>query len=135
MSRLGQALIKALTECVEAEMKTSSAKAKGRRAAQELKDALLEWAPDLTSDDIIVTSSGDTGEDLKLSPRAREVYPYVFECKNVEKLNVHEAYDQAVSHWQSRGSKSEEFPILAFKRNNTPMKVVVSLEHYLKLTR
>lgn len=116
-------------------MKTSSAKAKGRRAAQELKEALLEWAPDLCSDDIVVTSAGDTGEDLKLSPRAREIYPYVVECKNVEKLNVHEAYEQAVEHWQKRGCKSGEFPILAFKRNKTDMKIVVSLEHFLKLTR
>lgn len=116
-------------------MKTSSAKAKGRRAAAELKEALLSWAPDLVSDDIVVTSSGDTGEDLKLSPRAREVYPYVFECKNVESLNVHAAYDQAVEHWQKRGAKKEEFPILAFKRNHTDMKIVLTLEHFLKLTR
>ena len=116
-------------------MLTSSCKAKGRRAAQELKEALLEWAPDLSNDDIIVTSSGETGEDLKLSPKAREIYPYVVECKNVEKLNVHEAYAQAVEHWQKRGSKKEEFPILAFKKNKTDMKVVLSLEHFLKLTR
>lgn len=116
-------------------MKTSSAKAKGRRAAQELKDTLLEWAPDISGEDIIITSSGETGEDLKLSPKAREVYPYVFECKNVEKLNVHEAYAQAVEHWQKRGAKKEEFPILAFKRNHAEIKVVLSLEHFLKLTR
>lgn len=116
-------------------MKTASAKAKGRRCAAELRDTLLEWAPDLKPDDIVVTSSGDTGEDLKLSPAARAVYPYVVECKNVEKLNVHEAYAQAVSHWQSRGSNKEEFPVLFFKRNHTDMKVVLSLEHFLKLTR
>lgn len=116
-------------------MTPSSAKAKGRRAAAELKEALLEWAPDLKPDDIVVTSSGDTGEDLKLSPAAREIYPYVFECKNVESLNVHKAYEQAVEHWQKRGSKKEEFPILAFKRNKTDMKIVVSLEHFLRLTR
>lgn len=116
-------------------MKTSSAKSKGRRAAAELKEALLEWAPDLVSDDIVITSAGDNGEDLKLSPHARDVYPYVFECKNVEKINIHESYEQAVEHWKARGSSKEEFPILAFKRNRTEMKIVISLGHFLKLTR
>lgn len=116
-------------------MKTSSAKAKGRRAASELRDLLLAWAPDLKPDDIAITSSGETGEDLKLSPQAREVYPYVFECKNVEKINVHEAYAQAVQHWQKRGKQAQEFPVLAFKKNRTDLFVMLSMEHFLKLTR
>lgn len=116
-------------------MKTASAKAKGRRAAQELKEALLSWAPDLKDDDIVVTPSGVPGEDLTLSPKARETYPYCVEVKNVEKLNVHEAYEQAVAHWKKRGAKAEETPVLFFKRNKTPMKVVLTLEHFLKLTR
>lgn len=116
-------------------MRASSAKAKGRRACQELKADLHSWAPDLRPDDIQVTSSGAPGEDLKLSPAARDIYPFVFEVKNVEKLNVHEAYQQAVQHWVKRGMKAEEYPILAFKKNKTPMSVMLSLEHFLKLTR
>jgi len=116
-------------------MKTSSCKAKGRRAAQELKETLLAWAPDLKDDDIIVTPSGVPGEDLVFSPKAREIYRFVSEIKNVESLNVHKAYEQAVAHWQKRGCKTDEFPILFFKRNRTEMKVVLTLEHFLKLTR
>lgn len=116
-------------------MKTSSCKQKGRRAAQELKETLMQYAPDLKEDDIVVTPSGVPGEDLTLSPAAREIYPYVCEVKNVESLNVHQAYEQAKSHWQKRGSKPHEFPVLFFKRNRTEMKVVLTLEHFLKLTR
>lgn len=116
-------------------MNVSSAKAKGRRCSAEVRELLLEWAPDLKPDDIVVTSSGETGEDLKLSPAAREVYPYVAECKNVEKLNIHEANQQAVAHWQKRGCKTEEFPIVFYKRNRTDIFVSIKLEHYLKLTR
>lgn len=115
-------------------MKTSSAKAKGRRAASELKDKLHAWAPDLKHDDIVVTPSGVPGEDLKLSPAAREKYPYVFEVKNVEALNVHQAYQQAVQHWVKRGMSEQEYPLLAFKKNRTEMCVMLTLDHFLKLT-
>lgn len=110
-------------------MKTSSAKAKGRRASQEVKDMLLVWDPDLQSDDIVVTGSGDTGEDLKLSPKAREIYPYSIECKNVEKLNVWQALEQAKSH------SSEHTPLLCFRRNRSEMFVALKFEDFLKLTR
>jgi len=79
-------------------MKTSSAKAKGRRLAQWVKDVLIGFAPFLKDGDIIVTSSGTTGEDVVLSPRAREVYPVQIECKNHKAFAVYSDYDQAVSH-------------------------------------
>lgn len=116
-------------------MNTASCKAKGRRCAAEVREMLLEYAPDLKPDDIVITSSGDTGEDLKLSPAAREVYPYVAECKNVESLNVHKANAQAIEHWVKRGCKNEEFPIVFYKKNRTDIFVSIKLEHYLKLTR
>lgn len=115
-------------------MRTSSAKAKGRRACSELKDLLHGYAPDLKNDDIIVTPSGVPGEDLRLSPAARDKYPYVFECKNVESLNVHQAYNQAAEHWQKRGANPQEFPVLAFKKNRTDLFVMLKAEHFLKLT-
>lgn len=111
-------------------MKTSSAKAKGRRLSQTVKDTLLQWCPDLHQDDIIVTSSGTTGEDLQLSPKARAVYNYAIECKNVEKLNVWDAYKQAVSH-----VKEDRTPLLIFSKNRHPVMVTLTFEDFLKLTR
>ena len=67
-------------------MKTSSAKAKGRRAAAGLSEALLLSFPELGQDDIIVPPSSCTGEDLRLSPAARRVLPFSFEVKNQERL-------------------------------------------------
>lgn len=112
-------------------MKTSSAKAKGRRAAQELKDKLLEYCPDLTTNDIMVTPSGVTGPDLWLSEAARKIYPYAVETKNVEKLNVWQAFEQAKSHVKDTGLR----PLLAFTRNRSEMLVTVRLEDFLWLTR
>ena len=69
-------------------MKTSSAKAKGRRLQQKVRDLLLETFTELEPDDIRSTSMGVSGEDLQLSPAARKLIPFAIECKNQEKLNV-----------------------------------------------
>jgi hypothetical protein len=112
-------------------MLTSSAKAKGRKLCQKVKEILLKWSPDLKPDDIIVTSSGDTGEDLKLSPHAREIYPYSIECKNQEKINIWESYEQAKTHSQDK----PYIPLLVYSRNRSETMVTLSLEDFMKLTR
>ncbi len=112
-------------------MKTSSCKQKGRLACQLVRDALYRWAPDLRPGDIEVTSSGCTGEDLKLSPAAREVYPYVWEVKCQESLNIWASLAQSESHLKSES----QTPLLAFKRNRTEIYVALKLENFLKLTR
>ncbi len=107
-------------------MKTSSAKAKGRRAAQEVRDAILSYFPSLHEDDIRVTPSSVTGEDLLLSPKAQEVLPYCFEVKNQEKLNLWDAIKQAKSH-----VKDARKPLLVFKRNHQSLYVTCDLETFL----
>ena len=111
-------------------MKTSSAKAKGRRFAQEIKDLLIKYAVTRIEDeDIVVTSSGDTGEDLKLSPRARSVYPVSIECKNQEKLNIWESLKQAESN------AGIYTPVLFFRRNRSKQYAVVEAETLIRLVR
>ena len=109
-------------------MKTSSAKAKGRRCAQEAKNKLVMGAMDLQDDDIVVTSSGETGKDLKLSPMAHQFYPFAIECKNQEKLNVRAAFDQAKSH---RGEK--DIPLLIHTKNRSKMLATLTLDDLVYL--
>lgn len=111
-------------------MKTSSAKAKGRRACAAVKELLLRWDLDLKPDDIEVTSSGATGEDLKLSPAARAVYNFSIEVKNVESLNVWKAFKQACSH-----VIGDRIPILFYTRNHSDMMVTLRAEDFMKLIR
>lgn len=111
-------------------MKTSSAKAKGRRAAQELCDALLAAFPELEVGDIGVVASGVTGPDLFLSPKAKKLLPLVFECKNQESIQIWAALAQASSH-----AAVSEIPILAFRRNRTEMHVALKLSDFLKVIR
>ena len=55
-------------------MKTRSAKQKGRRLQQNVRDLLLEALSEyLEEDDIRSTSMGAPGEDLLLSPLARKI--------------------------------------------------------------
>jgi hypothetical protein len=107
-------------------VKTSSCKAKGRRAAQEARDLLLKAAEAwLKPDDIKVTSSSVTGEDLSLSPKARDVYPYCLEVKCQERVNIWAALKQAQSHCEGKHWD----PILAIRRNHTKLYAVLDFEH------
>jgi hypothetical protein len=113
-------------------MKTSSAKSKGRRLCSAVKEILHEWSPDIPYDDILVTSSGVTGEDLKLSARALEVYPYTLECKNHERLNIWEALKQAQGHAAGKPLT----PLLLFTRNREKhIYVTLKFQDFLRLTR
>ncbi len=111
-------------------MRPQSAKAKGRRLCAALKEELLKILP-LEPDDLQVTSSGAGGEDLKLSPRARGILPFVFEAKNQEALNIWAAFKQAESHWEKHHTKEDLYPALVFKRNHSEMMIAMTLEDFL----
>ena len=107
-------------------MKAQSAKAKGRRLQQWVRDKLIE-ALDIHPEDIESRSMGAGGEDLIMARAAREKFPFSIECKNQEKLNVWDAYKQA-----SENSKDYE-PIVVMKKNNHKTLVVLDAEKFVKL--
>ena len=108
-------------------MKTSSAKQKGRILQQWVRDLILESFPSLEADDVRSTSMGAGGEDVQLSPAARKLFPYSLECKNVEKLNVWAAYEQA------EANSGEHEPLLVMKKNRKKPLVVIDAEAFVKL--
>jgi hypothetical protein len=117
-------------------MKIQSAKQKGRRGALEVKELLYKYAPDLKPGDIEVTSSSVTGEDLKLSPAARQIYPLVIECKNTESINVWAAFEQAKSHLKKYNEETQFIvPVLFFKRNRSELMACLRADDFIKLTR
>ena len=65
-------------------MKTQSAKAKGRRLQQWVRDQLIEKL-EVHPEDVESRSMGAGGEDLIMARAAREKFPYSVECKNQEK--------------------------------------------------
>ena len=106
-------------------MKPQSAKAKGRRLQQQFRELLIEELG-IHPEDIESRSMGAGGEDLIMARAAREKFPYSIECKNVEKLNVYEAYAQAEAN-----SGAHE-PILFMKKNRKKPLVVVDAEWFVK---
>ena len=107
-------------------MKPQSAKAKGRRLQQQFRELLIEELG-IHPEDIESRSMGAGGEDLIMARAAREKFPYSIECKNVEKLNVWEAYKQA-----SENSKDYE-PLVVMKKNNHKTLVVLDAESFVKI--
>ena len=111
-------------------MKTSSRKSKGRRLQNKIRDLLLEHYSDkLEKDDIRCAVMGESGEDLKLSPAARKLIPYSFECKNQEKLNIWDSLEQAEKNSDDYG------PVLIFKRNRSKIYVVLEISNFLELLK
>ena len=107
-------------------MKTQSAKAKGRRFQQWVRDKLIEVL-DIHPEDIERRSMGAGGEDLIMARAAREIFPYSIECKNQEKINLWESYKQATEN----SGKYE--PVVFIKRNNHKPLVVVDADYFINL--
>ena len=107
-------------------MKTSSAKAKGRRFQQWVRYQLIEQL-NVHPEDIESRSMGAGGEDLIMARSARKKFPFSIECKNQESLNVWKAYEQA------EFNSGDYEPIVFIKRNNQKPLVVVDAEHFIRL--
>lgn len=108
-------------------MRVSSRKQKGRRAVMEGKEAILKHFPELQPDDLQIMPTSVTGEDLKLSPKAQEVFPYSCEMKNTEKIAIWAAIEQ------SEENANGKTPIVVFRRNRSKLMVCMEFDHFLSV--
>ena len=111
-------------------MKPHSAKAKGRKFQQEVRQHLLESFPALHPDDIASTSSGASGIDLKLSPAAQQKCPFSIEAKCQEALNIWASLQQAEAN-----ATPTRPALLAFRRNRSETYVALKWADFLKLLK
>lgn len=107
-------------------MKTSSAKAKGRRLQQWVAKMLVEHLG-VDEEDLESRPMGSSGEDIIMGKLTRQKFPYSIECKNQEAVNVWKAYEQAESN-----CKGYE-PLVVIKRNQHKPLVVVDAEYFVRL--
>ena len=107
-------------------MKPSSAKNKGRLLQQWTAKKMLEYAPTLEPDDVVSTSMGAGGADVKLSPAARKIYPFQIECKSHAKIAVYDFYRQAASHGTYE-------PLVVIKQNQCKPLVIVDADYFFKV--
>lgn len=106
-----------------------SAKAKGREFQNWVRQKLLEVFGSLEPDDIKSAVMGESGEDIKLSPAARRVFPYSVECKRLAKIAVYSMYEQA----QSNAGNHE--PVVFMRADRKKALVLLDAEHFLELVK
>ena len=109
-------------------MKTSSAKAKGRRLQQKFMQLLIEKL-EIDPEDIESRSMGAGGEDLIMSKAARQKFPFSVECKNQERLNVWSAWEQA------KGNRGIYEPLVVIKKNGVDPLVVLDAKVFMEYVK
>ena len=110
-------------------MSTKSAKAKGRRLQNLTRDLLRDAFSSLEEDDIKSQTMGMPGEDIVLSPAARKIIKYSFECKNKERLDLWKSLEQAEENSEDRT------PVLVIKRNRSKTYAVIEIDHFIDLIK
>ena len=88
---------------------------------------MREIYPQLHEDDIKSQTMGMSGEDIVLSPAARKLIPFSFECKNQETLPLWKSLAQAEENSNGRT------PILVIKRNRSKVYAVIEYSTLLHL--
>lgn len=109
-------------------MKTSSAKAKGRRLQNEVAERLRAWMR-VGEADIRPAIMGEKGSDIKMSKHVQRAFPFAVECKNQERLHVWSALEQAEKHAKGHGTLK---PLLIFRRNRSATYAVLKLDDLLE---
>jgi len=111
-------------------MKVASKKQKGRKlqnyTCKKIAEAIgLDCGPDK---DVRPTIMGESGADVKLSPKARKLWPLPgIECKAQEAFSIWKAIEQAKAH--------DKDWIVVFKRNFTKPYVVVDADWFFDLIK
>ena len=113
-------------------MKTSGVKAKGRRLQDKVvlkfRDLFKEI---LYRDDIKPQVMGQNGMDVLLSPSAKNLIAFDIECKNQEQL-VGAKLTDAIEQCETN-SEEGRIPLLIFKKNQEPERVILKLSDFLEL--
>ena len=111
-------------------IKTSSAKAKGRRLQQWVRDRILAAFPKLDTSDVRSTSMGAAGEDVLLAKAARDVFPYSVECKSLKAVSIYKHVDQAKSNCPEGAE-----PLVIIKADRRKPLAVVDADHFIELSK
>jgi len=116
-------------------IKTASAKAKGRMLQKIVMLALwykykgfdLECGID---GDISSREMGQSGTDVRLSPKAKKYIPFDIECKNQENISIWSCLEQC-----EKNTEENRIPLLIFKRNRSKIYACIEMDELLKLVQ
>ena len=108
-----------------------SSKAKGRRLQNFVRDMIQDiYVPYLHEDDIKSQTMGMTGEDIILSPAAREICHFSFECKNVERLQMWQAIEQS-----EKNRRDCSAPAIVFKKNGKDPYIAIPFQVFCDMLK
>ena len=104
-------------------------KQKGRKFQQKVRDKIISVFSHkgVKAEDVKSTAMGQGGEDVQLSPFARQFFPYSIECKKHKSFSIYTVYDQAKSNC------GEHEPIVFIEADRREALAVMSMEHFFKL--
>jgi hypothetical protein len=110
-------------------MRTSSAKAKGRRLQDWMRKQLVNRLGLTPDTDMVRTAvMGERGADVQLMGDLKMRFPYTIECKNQEKLKgIYDVLAQAERHCTYLQ------PLAVLKMNHKEPIVVLDAEHFLEV--
>jgi hypothetical protein len=117
---------------VKKRISVQAAKSKGRNlqklVAKKISELLNEpFGPD---EDIASRPMGQSGCDIRLSPRVRKLFPYSVECKCQERFNVVIALKQAMDN----NMEGTEW-LLVYTKNRFPVVVSLDIDHFFSLLK
>lgn len=113
-------------------MKTRSAKNKGKALQNLVKDEILfSFSDVITDEDVKSTTMGESGVDIQLSTKAKEVFPWGVECKSYKAFSIYKHFDQAVEN----ANKGFLIPLLIIKANKREPLVVMELSEFMIIAR
>jgi hypothetical protein len=105
---------------------TASRKQKARLHQQSVQGRILKLDEKLTEEDVRSAPMGVPGEDLQLSPRAREVFPFNVECKRRKAFAFYKDMEQAEGH-------GPHTPLLFMRADRKKGVVMMYEEDFFKL--
>jgi hypothetical protein len=108
---------------------TKSRKAKARALQNLIASDICMAFPSLGLADVHPAIMGQSGIDVHLSTRARDLFPFAIECKNQESIRIWQAIKQS----EVNAEKEQLTPLLVIKRNRTAPYVVLRWDPFLHL--
>lgn len=112
-------------------MTPQSAKAKGRKLQQYVRDKILEYFPKFAKEDVRSTGMGQQGADIQLSKFAQDALGIAVECKSYERIHVYQWYWQAVDHAKQNNLE----PVVVVKQNNAKPLALMDLDYFMQLLK
>jgi SRSO17 transposase len=104
-------------------------KAKGRDFQKEIAE-IIRTAFNLEERDVVSTPASVSGEDILLSEKAKNLFPFNIEAKRQEKWNIPAWWKQTTDN-----SKDNRKPLLVFRRNHGETLCCLKFEDFMRLIK